>query len=621
MRALKTRAANVGALKIAGGIIAAILVTAAVLLMVGMPAGFLTSAIQQRLARETGYRLTVAGSTRVGLWPSPNVTMSDVTLEGPNDNDTGHRLSIGSIRADMRLSSLWSGQAEITELVVDHPSVSIPLRRERQPVTSANPAGPDAPPGASVAPHIKRITVTNGTLTLFNAHDHVEDHIESIEAHATIDADRHVSLDGTARAGSHPLTFGLEALLPDPSQQRQPTPAGLSLQAPGLLHAPLSSKAEVRLNGSVVAINNLSGSIGDDAFAGWVSIDFASKPLVKLDLDFRRFDLATASAQAKPQSAAAAWSTETIELSGINYVDAELRLSATELNIGASHFAPVTLEASLASGILKGALSNVGAYGGQASGTIDIDVSRDTPVYALHGDLSGVRALPLLSSVAGFDGLDGRLQAKIDVRSSGQSQQAIMSNLAGTVVANFRDGAIRGLNVAQMIRSLTSGVLSGWQESPELSTDMAQLSASFRIDRGRATTTDLNLVGPLVRTTGGGTVDLGAQTLALRVEPKLAMTTEGQGRGSDPVAFGIPVVIDGPWTAPRIYPDLAGNAGNATGGGSLGETLGNLIQQGLDAARGRTPPNASPSDPSSPDNSRQQNSAPLSDIMKQLFGK
>ena len=58
--------------------------------------------------------------------------------------------------------------------------------------------------------------------------------------------------------------------------------------------------------------------------------------------------------------------------------------------------------------------------------------------------------------------------------------------------------------------------------------------------------------------TGAGTIDLGAKTLAFRVEPKLVMTTEGQGRAADPVGLGIPVVIDGPWAEPRIYPDMAG---------------------------------------------------------------
>ena len=36
------------------------------------------------------------------------------------------------------------------------------------------------------------------------------------------------------------------------------------------------------------------------------------------------------------------------------------------------------------------------------------------------------------------------------------------------------------------------------------------------------------------------------------------MTTEGQGRAGDPVGLGVPVVIDGPWASPRIYPDMAG---------------------------------------------------------------
>ena len=614
------------ALKIAGAMTAAILVIAAALLVVGLPAGFLTSAIEKRVARETGYRLTVAGSTKVGLWPSLNVTMSGVTLQGPGEqetgHDTGHRLAIGSLQADMRLSSLWSGQPEITALVIDHPDLRIPLYRERRPVAKANPAPPDATSGAaaSATPTIRRITVTGGTITLINTHDHVEDHIEGVTANATIDADRRISLDGSARAGGHSLTFNVKASMPDASQQRQTVPAEFAVEAPTLLQAPLSAKAEVRRNGSVVMINSLSGAIGDGAFDGWASIDVASKPLVKLDLDFHRLDVATAAAQAEPQSAAKPWSTDAIAISGLNYVDAQLRLSAAELNIGRAHFGPAALEASLEKGLLKGTFSNLGAYGGQASGSIDIDVSPDTPVYAFHSDLTGVRALPLLSSTAGFDSLDGKLQARIDVRSSGRSQQAIMSGLSGTVDANFADGAIRGLNVAQMIRSLTSGALSGWQENREQATDLSRLSASFRIDKGLATTTDINLTGPLVKVTGSGTVDLGAQTLSLRVDPKLVLTTEGQGRNGDPAGFGIPVVIDGPWTAPNISPDLGGND-NTTGGSSLGDALSKLIQQGLDAARGRNAPNASPNDPSSGNNSRQQDSQPLNDIMKQLFGR
>src|SRR5712675_2459374 len=150
------------------------------------------------------------------------------------------------------------------------------------------------------------------------------------------------------------------------------------------------------------------------------------------------------------------------------------------------------------------------------------------------------------------------MQAKIGVKSAGNSQRAIMSNLNGTVFVVFQDGAIRGLNVAQMIRSLTSSTLSGWQENKEQATDLSQLSASFKIDKGQAQTTDLNLVGPLVKMTGVGTIDLGTKQIGFRVEPNLVLTTEGQGRLTDPVGLGIPVMISGPWGSPRIYPEMQG---------------------------------------------------------------
>jgi AsmA protein len=637
-------------LKILGVALAAIVVMAALLLVVGVPLGFLTSAIQERVERDTGYHLTIAGSTRIGLWPSLNITMSNAALEG-QDRDRGSRLTVGSIQADITLASLWSGRPDVTELVFNRPLLSVPLRRERR-ATAKAPAPAPASADAS-APTIRRIVVNDGLISLFNTHDHVEDHIEGITARVVIGADRHLSLDGNARAAGHPLTLNVRASLPDPSVPRQTIPLELALDAPGLLQATLTSKAELRTSGSLVMINGLSGAMGDGTFDGWASVDFASKPLVKLDIDFRRLDIATTAAQTAPQGAPSAWSNDRIELNGLNYVDAQVRLSAAELNMGQAHFAPVALEASLASGMLKGTISNLGAYGGLANGAIGIDVSRDAPVYTLQADLTGVRALPLLTAAAGFDKLDGKLQARIDVRSNGQSQQAIMSNLAGTVVANFGDGEIRGLNIAQMIRSLTSGTLSGWQESQDKATDLTQLSASFRIEKGQANTSDLNLVGPLVKMTGTGAVDLGAKTLAFRVEPKLVMTTEGQGRASDPVAFGIPVAIDGPWDAPRIYPDVAGildnpdaayaklkemGAGLFAPGGpggspndnalpdALGKTLGTLLQQGLGASQGRAnPPPPTPNNPSAPDpnNPSQpaQSGPQVGDILKQMFGR
>ena len=681
------------ALKIAGAAIAAVIVVIALLLVIGIPSSFLTSTIEERVERETGLKLAINGGAKIGLWPSFNVTLNDIALKDPKDRDINNRLTASRIQADMTLASVWAGRPEITELLIVRPVVTVPLLRVRE----ANPPARTAPSNAAGGISIEHVSVTGGTLVMSNLRDRVENRIETINADATMGSDRKLTITGNARASGEPLKFEIKASPPAPPIERQSIPTELKFEAPGLLQAPLTAKAEVRLNGSVVMINGVSGTLNDGAFNGWASVDVASKPLVKLDLDFQR--LAVAMSPGRGGSGSQPWSNATIDFSGLNYVDAQARISAAEIGIGDGRFAPAALDATLASGVLKVNVGNLGAYDGNANGDLTIDASTGNPVFALRTDLTNVRALPLLRSMADFDRLDGRMQAKISVRSTGNSQRAIVTNMSGTVFAIFQDGAIRGLNVAQMIRSLTSSPLSGWQQGEALSTDLTQLSASFKIDKGQAQTTDLNLVGPLVRMTGAGTIDLGTRQIGFRVEPKLVMTTEGQGRAGDPVGFGIPVMIEGPWTEPRIYPDMQGildnpdaayarlkelgkglfgpdgaglgglggllggaqggtgtpggdttQGGSANGqtgilGGQLGETIGNLLQQGLNGGFGQSgaarpsqpgsqlpsqgrslsPPAAAaqpaPPAPAPGEPAEQPDSQPMNDVLRQLFNR
>ena len=160
--------------------------------------------------------------------------------------------------------------------------------------------------------------------------------------------------------------------------------------------------------------------------------------------------------------------------------------------------------------------------------------------------------------------------------------------------------------------------------------------------------------------TGAGTVDLPARALAFRVEPKLVMTIEGQGSTANPVGFSVPVAIEGPWAEPRIYPDVAGMLDNpaaayaklkemgkglfdqggagvgigsqlgqmawqpacrTNSGGKLGETLGNLLQQGL-GSRSTAPVSAWPVLAVGPDQAAPADQElPMDSIMKQLFGR
>src|SRR5437868_14265096 len=161
-------------LKIAGAAVAAIIVVMVLLLIVGVPSGFLTSTIQERVERETGYKLAINGSTKVGLWPSLNVTMKDVMLSDPKDRDINNRLTAASIEADVTLSSLWSGKPEITELVIVRPVLNLPLQRERARDTAA--ASKQVGSGNSFS--IEHIIVTGGIVVFSNLRDRVESKID-----------------------------------------------------------------------------------------------------------------------------------------------------------------------------------------------------------------------------------------------------------------------------------------------------------------------------------------------------------------------------------------------------------------------------------------------------------
>ena len=148
----------------------ALILIVAVLLVIGIPSGFLTAAIQDRVEQQSGYRLTIAGSVKVSLWPTLNVSLSDLTLQDPKDRDTSRRVTIGKIEADMTLSSIWSGHPHVSELIITKPVVYRQLLRER---TLDAPLRVTKPAANSDSVTIDRVKVVEGTIIASNPRDRV----------------------------------------------------------------------------------------------------------------------------------------------------------------------------------------------------------------------------------------------------------------------------------------------------------------------------------------------------------------------------------------------------------------------------------------------------------------
>lgn len=251
------------------------------------------------------------------------------------------------------------------------------------------------------------------------------------------------------------------------------------------------------------------------------------------------------------------WSDEPIDLSGLKAIDADLKLGVGEILFQDMTIGQSALAMALNAGKLTANLTELDLYEGAGTGRLVLDGSGSTPAVGADFNLTGVSAYPLLKDAIAFERLEGTGRIGFDVQTAGRSQKAMVNALAGSGSLSFADGAIRGINVAKLMRNVLSAATTGWQSGGTESTDFSELSGTFTISNGILSNSDLKLLSPLVRVTGKGKVDMPNQTLNYRVEPKLAATLEGQGGTSDVKGLQVPIIISGPWSNPRFAPDLA----------------------------------------------------------------
>ncbi|WP_150523178.1 AsmA family protein [Roseibium sediminis] len=259
------------------------------------------------------------------------------------------------------------------------------------------------------------------------------------------------------------------------------------------------------------------------------------------------------------------WSSAPIDFSGLRAVDADFDISTQSITMDKIKIGQSRLTATIKGGVLNAQLAELQLYNGSGSGAVTLNGAASVPEISAKFSLKGLSAYPFLRDSADFEWLEGSTALALDVSTRGQSQKALVEALNGTASFAFHDGAIRGINIPRMVRGLTVETLLGWQENPAEKTDFSALSASFQIQNGLATNQDLQLAGPLINVSGGGTTNLAAQTLDWRIEPQIVPTLDGQApaprkKGADKkfAGLGVPVIIRGSWNNPQFYPDIQG---------------------------------------------------------------
>jgi AsmA protein len=280
----------------------------------------------------------------------------------------------------------------------------------------------------------------------------------------------------------------------------------------------------------------------------------------KLNLDRYTGDEQKAASAPKPQAPSEGKAPEKpaaqkkeddspVDLSFLKGLNASGKLQVGALQVKGLKLANVKAEVKAANGRLDIAPHSANLYEGSVSGALAAQADGHVMV---KETLNGVAIGPLLRDFAQKDILEGKGTLALDVTAAGATVNQMKKALAGNARVQLKDGAIKGINLAEVFRKAKTalGSQSAREEARQTKqTDFSELVATFNIKNGVAHNDDLDVKAPLFRVTGQGDVDIGNGTIDYVTKAAVVATTKGQG-GADLeqlAGLTVPVHLTGPF--------------------------------------------------------------------------
>ncbi len=351
-------------------------------------------------------------------------------------------------------------------------------------------------------------------------------------------------------------------------------------------------------------------------------------PRIEADARFGTLDLTRfvkPADGAAPRTDAPAADTP-LDLSGLKAVDGRFTLRAAMLVYPPYRVADATLDAALAGGQLKVGELSGRAWGGRFTAQASAQAAarpQDQRV-AVRLDASEVDIAALLKDVAQFEKLEGKGRVTADLATQGGSVAALRKQLDGTAAIALRDGAVRGINLAKVLRQWKSAVTLNKDavqaSSAQEKTDFSEITASFKVADGVARNDDLMAKSPFLRVTGAGAIDIGAGRIDYLARATVTGTPEGQDGAELAQLKGVtvPVKLAGPFEAVSYNVQWGAVAGELLKKRATESILGSGGTGGLlDKLTGRKPAASAPEGAASAPKKKES----TKERLKELFGR
>ncbi len=563
--------------------------------------------IERRVEAATGRDCEIKGAVSVTFWPALGFKGENASLANARGGPAGQLLTAREVVIGMALKPLVQRRLEVHEFILVEPVVALEVDAQGRPNWILKPAASSRPrqtqnSGASAPTFsLHGMRVIDGRFSYANLKTKSAYGLEDVDARIDLDGmDAPLTLSGevtfrgqravveltigafraltTGQAtplkvtiAATSLTAALDGALDvktgglsgelaasGPSLRGLAAWAGAPLgKGPGLETFRISGHLDVgpkryAFDNAAIEIDNIKGR-GDFLIEQGPRAPFVSGRLEVGALDLNPY-LAPRTQESGVQVASvqqvdvrsAGWSDVPIDLTGLKAVNANLELTTGPLQIQKTKLDRTQVSLLLNDGFFVATMRELEMYGGNGTGRFEIDARGGELTIRNELAVQKVDAHRFFTDAFGFGNLEG--VAKIDWGFSGRgaTQRALMTSLNGTGAFTFENGALRGVNLGGVGRTIRDA-MRGEMVSPAARTPFSRFAATIMAADGVLATRDLVMVAPQARINAIGVIDMGGRSMDMRLTPRLS-------------GVAVPFRVSGAWTGIGYVSDILGRA-------------------------------------------------------------
>ena len=521
--------------------------------------------------KETGRELSFQGDISLTIFPALGMTLGGMTFANAPGFGELPMLSVREASISVDVLSLLAFAPEIDKLTLR--DLEINLIRNKVGVNNWDDLVPAKPAGSTAGSAAAATTAPSTSTTPDAPANSAGFELKGAFAGLDIENLRLLWLDEQAgtRYQVTDLDISTGRIAPNES-----FPLTLHLDAnsaaDGDVSVDLNTNVEYLIEQQRLSLNEMTLALNEFTIGGELQVSNFAKPALRFKLASEELDVdallgtppAETAGPAQPAgqstgSTPAADASEDIRIELpmqlLRDLDIDGELAIARLKLQNLLMQQLDLRLTAQKGQVSLKPLRLNTYGGKVEASVVVDVNAELPKYGVSKSIQGVQIGDLLNDYLGESPISGKLDAEVNLGTSGEWISKLKQNSNGTMRLVFLDGALNGFNIRQSIADAKAR-LKGAAPTPQETrkTDFSSLTISGVIRNGVFASDDLDLQAPLLRVGGRGQADLNSEVVDYLVNAKLVGTLKGQEGGSaDELAgLAIPVRIKGPFTAPKI---------------------------------------------------------------------